>query len=54
MFEHMMKRHNVLFVYVGAESPLRVGTNLPRPDVDQDGVKVGQIEWQNLVLCPIR
>uniref|UniRef100_A0A8C2XGL1 protein disulfide-isomerase n=1 Tax=Cyclopterus lumpus TaxID=8103 RepID=A0A8C2XGL1_CYCLU len=23
MFEHMMKRHNVLFVYVGGESPLK-------------------------------
>ncbi|KAM8881095.1 protein disulfide-isomerase TMX3 isoform 1-T2 [Synchiropus picturatus] len=23
MFEHMMKRHNVLFVYVGADSPLK-------------------------------
>lgn len=26
MFEHMMKRHNVLFVYVGGESPLKVST----------------------------
>lgn len=25
MFEHMMKRHDVLFVYVGGESPLKVG-----------------------------
>lgn len=24
MFEHMLKRHNVLFVYVGGESPLKV------------------------------
>lgn len=24
MFEHMMKRHDVLFVYVGGESPLKV------------------------------
>lgn len=26
MFEHMLKRHNVLFVYVGGESPLKVST----------------------------
>lgn len=26
MFEHMMKRHDVLFVYVGGESPLKVNT----------------------------
>ena len=26
MFEHMMKRHDVLFVYVGGESPLKVST----------------------------
>lgn len=24
MFEHMMKRHDVLFVYVGGDSPLKV------------------------------
>lgn len=28
MFEHMLKRHNVLFVYVGGESPLKVSTTL--------------------------
>ncbi len=26
MFEHMLKRHDVLFVYVGGESPLKVST----------------------------
>lgn len=25
MFDHMMKRHDVLFVYFGGESPLKVG-----------------------------
>lgn len=28
MFEHMLKRHDVLFVYVGGESPLKVSTVL--------------------------
>lgn len=26
MFDHMLKRHDVLFVYVGGESPLKVST----------------------------
>lgn len=26
MFEHMLKRHDVLFVYVGGESPLKVSS----------------------------
>ncbi|KAK7881581.1 hypothetical protein WMY93_029990 [Mugilogobius chulae] len=29
MFSHMLKRHNVLFVYVGGDSPLRYEVTLP-------------------------
>lgn len=28
MFEHVLKRHNVLFVYIGGESPLKVSLGI--------------------------
>lgn len=37
MFEHMMKRHDVLFVYIGGESPLKVSAFIScRTDMNQD------------------
>lgn len=36
MFEHMMKRHDVLFVYVGGESPLKVSAIRADPSMNQE------------------